>query len=994
MQSATRPAETKAMGLAGATARRRVPRRTGDLSETAVRLVQRIDHHLDAGEPGAVGPLLDQLRACDPLVLSRPTQDEVLRCWARGVADRIGSSDVPAATVAEDLTMVETLRAAVGRGPGPTPLLRLRWARLRGEAQDAAAAANLLRMHGSQDWNPPPEEGIASTRPQPVAHTIPNLSAEPAEPADEAPGQTAVHRDFEDRRSRSSATRQGTHSPGERCRSCELSEYGAWLTERRHYAAAARTLLAAADGADSCPEEPGRALARALLPLLHSGRPDDARAAYVAGCANREAPGDVLGMRLLFLARGNNGGLGIQLLRQHRRVLLEEPIQDRRLAALTGASALLDTVRAQGHGTCEVYSPEGEAVSVTELARDVRLRAQRLANLFDRRHGSDHCTRLLEEALTDGQRGSRRSGRHRRGGLLSAAAFASFNRTDQASPAPPTPAVPSAQTSHAESAGSAVRRRFAAAMPTDRLALGLAEPVLPAATPPSPTETTRRPTVRSVSEGQLTEALGRAERLLDAGHPGAADAWAYAAECVRRGSALVGPAEVARVDAGHGELAARAGDLDGAAESLRRALQVRRACLGTDSAAGVAGRLGEVLVRAGRAEEGNALLDDAVRRLSTQLDQAQTHGRLRQEPVELIRALHRRALLRAGAGETLVPHPRVLDPAHLTPVRDDLQQASALAFAHKLHAEEALLYSARANLLHARQPGQAERLLRDAERLWIRMGQTWYLAGAAHWIGLCAEALGRHQDAAEAQERAQQLAARWPEPELLRRALYAQLRAVRASGPAQDAVTVGLPATVVLEEAGERQQAAFARRILGSALLELGRDREAAGYLAAAHPDIDEDEPAERARCRGQLAAALLRIGDRQGAVTHHGFASQEWERAGELEEAAAQAVRTGEVLTELGRSTLAVRAYLHAADVYHRAPTPGPLAAARVRCRAADLLVAAGERAAAAVTLTRAWYDSREAEVTGEVDGDVLAALRRRIDQALAAVQAHETSG
>lgn len=163
------------------------------------------------------------------------------------------------------------------------------------------------------------------------------------------------------------------------------------------------------DGGQTCLEEPYVSMACALLPLLRTGRPDEARSHHLAGYRfARGKPGmaDSVGLHLEFCALSRNEGRGLEILAENRAMFEVTGSPLDRLDFLTGVEVLLARLAEQGHQDLEVSGPAGRTWTVGSLLASVHDEGAALAAAFDARNGTDAVgarrkARLAQRPLLD-----------------------------------------------------------------------------------------------------------------------------------------------------------------------------------------------------------------------------------------------------------------------------------------------------------------------------------------------------------------------------------------------------------------------------------------------------------------------------------------------------------------------------------------------------------------------------------------------------------------
>ncbi|MEU7028493.1 hypothetical protein AB0A60_17595 [Streptomyces sp. NPDC046275] len=175
------------------------------------------------------------------------------------------------------------------------------------------------------------------------------------------------------------------------CEACETRSMAGHLVASGDDAAALEAWAPVLGGAQSCSEEPQTSQARALLPLLRTGRTDEARSHHLAGY--RRVRGNTgmqeeVGLHLDFCALSRNEGRGLEILAENRGLFEATGAPLARLDFLTGVEVLLARIAAQGHGDATVAGPPGRNWTADALLKHVRAEAEPLAAAFDRRNGT------------------------------------------------------------------------------------------------------------------------------------------------------------------------------------------------------------------------------------------------------------------------------------------------------------------------------------------------------------------------------------------------------------------------------------------------------------------------------------------------------------------------------------------------------------------------------------------------------------------------------
>ncbi|MGW5353936.1 hypothetical protein ACWERV_25880 [Streptomyces sp. NPDC004031] len=148
-------------------------------------------------------------------------------------------------------------------------------------------------------------------------------------------------------------------------------------------------------GKESCQEEPATSISHALLPLVRTGRTDDARHAHLfgyRGCRRNPSMAPDVGRHLEFCALTGNEARGLELLAENRTLFAEVDSPSDMLTFLTGVEVLLRRVEALGHGELPAAGFSGRTWTVASLRAEVTARADDLAARFDARNGTSAHT--------------------------------------------------------------------------------------------------------------------------------------------------------------------------------------------------------------------------------------------------------------------------------------------------------------------------------------------------------------------------------------------------------------------------------------------------------------------------------------------------------------------------------------------------------------------------------------------------------------------------
>ncbi|MER7760395.1 hypothetical protein [Streptomyces sp. NPDC097619] len=175
------------------------------------------------------------------------------------------------------------------------------------------------------------------------------------------------------------------------CEACEVRQLAWHHVTAGDDATALDTWRTVLDGDSTCSEEPQMSQARALLPLLRSGRADEARSHHLTGYRRVRGNTGMLheaGLHLEFCALSRNEGRGLEILAENRPLFEATGAPLDKLGFLTGTELLLARIVADGHADAAVAGPLGRSWTAGELLDHVRAEAEPLAAAFDARNGT------------------------------------------------------------------------------------------------------------------------------------------------------------------------------------------------------------------------------------------------------------------------------------------------------------------------------------------------------------------------------------------------------------------------------------------------------------------------------------------------------------------------------------------------------------------------------------------------------------------------------
>lgn len=189
------------------------------------------------------------------------------------------------------------------------------------------------------------------------------------------------------------------------CDACERNGWGSWRVQVGDDEGALEFWAPVLNGERRCGEEPHRVLSRALLPLVRTGRIEEARSAYLKGyplVRHTISLRESVGRFMEFCALTGNEARGLEILAEHTPWLTDEPEDvGQRLAFTTGVAVLLRRLSALGHADLRIG--DGSVGSVlAALEREIA----ELSGRYDARNGNTVVSeriarRLGQEPLLD-----------------------------------------------------------------------------------------------------------------------------------------------------------------------------------------------------------------------------------------------------------------------------------------------------------------------------------------------------------------------------------------------------------------------------------------------------------------------------------------------------------------------------------------------------------------------------------------------------------------
>jgi tetratricopeptide (TPR) repeat protein len=192
------------------------------------------------------------------------------------------------------------------------------------------------------------------------------------------------------------------------CQACERNDWGRWRAALGDDDGALSYWGPVLDGTVRCTEEPHRVLGLALLPLLRTGRFDEARGAFLRGYSLARRNINLLrsvGQHIEFCALTGNEARGLEILAEHQGWVADRQVDARkRLEFIGGVAVLLRRLTGLGHGSLPVGAAASRTVASLVPALEAEIRE--LCGRYDARNGNSAVSdlvnaRLRQEPLVD-----------------------------------------------------------------------------------------------------------------------------------------------------------------------------------------------------------------------------------------------------------------------------------------------------------------------------------------------------------------------------------------------------------------------------------------------------------------------------------------------------------------------------------------------------------------------------------------------------------------
>ncbi|QXE35083.1 tetratricopeptide repeat protein [Streptomyces sp. GMY02] len=747
------------------------------------------------------------------------------------------------------------------------------------------------------------------------------------------------------------------------CHACELNDQGTYWMDRGQDDKALAIWEPVLADRSQCAEEPHRVLALSLLPLVRTGRLEEARANHLRGyrmARGNESLLSSIGRHIEFCALTGNEGRGLELLAEHSPHLSSEGNAYSRLALFTGALTLLRRLLALGLDEQPAVPMAGQGRTVRELHDLLDAEAASIAARFDARNGSEvvsgrlrrrlECPPLVDR-LPLGVRAASLSGASVPGASasaasLSAAAGAVARRAAEAGAGAGTGAAADAVRTVSELAAEARELRGqghpGAPAAWDRIESRLArdgaepDPLLAA----DLLERRAMRAVRGDGAGGAGGAGGTGGTGISAG-AGEKAVRELFEEVVAAYRAVGEPSRAAlnelrvayaatQAGAPPEEIRALLATADASARGLAPTDPTRRRRIATVALSTV--RLGPTLRHPHEGHEEHGENHDG----SGGEEHADAHdfARVDAELAAFVEEFGAACADEAGGGpggpESPTPEPG--GPESPTPEPGGPGGPGDLADLGDLGDLVAEAEVLRADCAWQRgDADQADAMFVSAVRHSVGAGRPWDAAEPLARRARLLLALGRPQEAEAAAREALEHGA-----ELVAADELGRLRLTLADvlygrhGKEAEAAEYALEAAHWFDAAGESAGAgAYARLLLAQAYGESGRHAEAAEVLESALPDLLEHGEEQAARAREVLGRNLRALGDRRAAAEQYLLAAEVARGWDDIHPQAHLATLAAECLSEAGLGDEAAAAYQRAIELWRNLGAPGATARA-----------------------------------------------------------------
>ncbi|MFG3135779.1 tetratricopeptide repeat protein [Streptomyces sp. NPDC048211] len=186
------------------------------------------------------------------------------------------------------------------------------------------------------------------------------------------------------------------------CHACELHEQGSWQALRGLDEEALAAWAPVLEGEHVCAHEPHAVLAASLLPLLRTGRAEQARAHHLRGyrmVRPMESMRYSVALHVEFCTLTGNEPRALEILADRPAYFTDSGNPGSLADYLTVTTVLMDRLTELGHGAQSVPGPAGADWTAASLAVEARTQALALAARFDARNGNGYVGEQMRERL-------------------------------------------------------------------------------------------------------------------------------------------------------------------------------------------------------------------------------------------------------------------------------------------------------------------------------------------------------------------------------------------------------------------------------------------------------------------------------------------------------------------------------------------------------------------------------------------------------------------
>ncbi|HUN36813.1 MAG TPA: hypothetical protein VMU95_32860 [Trebonia sp.] len=185
------------------------------------------------------------------------------------------------------------------------------------------------------------------------------------------------------------------------CQACERNDWGRWQAAIGDDNEALSYWEPVLKGNLACAEEPHRVLGHALLPLLRTGRLDEARGAFLRGYSLARQKISLMvsvGQHIEFCALTGNEARGLEILAEHHGFLADRQAAARqRLDFIGGVTVLLRRLTMLGHDSLPVGGAGTHTVG--SLTAELEAEIRDICGRYDTRNGTTAVSDVVAARL-------------------------------------------------------------------------------------------------------------------------------------------------------------------------------------------------------------------------------------------------------------------------------------------------------------------------------------------------------------------------------------------------------------------------------------------------------------------------------------------------------------------------------------------------------------------------------------------------------------------